>query len=164
MLLCPTGANATRPMFGPFEAVDVHPAASHRRIPGVINNELRFVVGTNNDGMVARANDLSRQCAQHSRAGFVPRIRVWAERGIRGAVVHSVSFALVTTSTVEAVIDAVAFPDARTFECVPIQNFAVHLAIRLESLPLATRTENRLMRARQARHVDKPIRNERGAG
>jgi|SRR5688572_11523559 len=148
MLLCPTGANATRPMFGPFEAVDVHSPTCHRGIPGVINNELRFVVGTDNDGMVAGANDLSRQCAQHSRAGFVSRIRVWAERGIRGAIVHSVSFPLVTTAAVKAVIDAVAFPDARTFECVPIQNFAVHLAIRLESLPLATRAENSSVFAR----------------
>src|SRR5688572_21256988 len=114
MLLRPTGASATRALFGPFEAINVHSAAGHCGIPGVINNELRLVVRADNNGMMAGPNDLSRQCAQDARAGFVSRIRVWAKRRGRGAIVDSVSFALVTAAAVKAVIDAVAFPNART--------------------------------------------------
>ena len=47
---------------------------------------------------------------------------------------------------------------------MPIQNFAVHLAIGLESLPLAARPQDRLVLAGQSRHVHESIGHECCAG
>ena len=164
VLLGPGGAGAAGAGGGPVEGVDVHAAAGHGGVPGVVDDEFGFGVGAEDDGVVAGANDFAGDGAEDAGAGFVAGVGVGAKGVGGGAVIDAVAFALVTAATIEAVVDAVALADARAFEGVPVEGFSIHGAVGLEELPIATGAQDGFLFAGEAGHVEEAIGDEGGAG